>query len=38
MSWGFKETEIAFLVAKWLILSYPALYDAVDIRNLEEGL
>lgn len=37
-SWGFKEIEIAFLLAKLFIASYPALYSASGMRNLGEGL
>lgn len=37
-SWGFKEIEIAFLLAKLFIGSYPALYSASGMRSLGEGL
>lgn len=37
-SWGFKENESAFLVAKLFILSYPALYSAAGMRSLGEGM
>lgn len=37
-SWGFKEIEVAFLLAKLFIASYPALYSASGMRSLGEGL
>lgn len=37
-SWGFKEIEIAVLLAKLFIASYPALYIASGMRSLGEGL
>lgn len=37
-SWSFKDIEIAFLLAKLFIASYPVLYSASGMRSLGEGL